>query len=74
MSKKYKTNARHESGRTITTKSPYGSHSEMIVETDIKLLLNEVVCKDDEGLYITTKDRIDSGLADPNRYGNRRVA
>lgn len=69
MSKKYKSGPKHETGRTITTKSAYGSHSDMIVE---ELPSGKVVCKDDDGLYVTTLDRIDSGLADPNRYGHRR--
>ena len=32
----------------------------------------ETVCKDDKGYYITLKARLDNGLADPNRYSNKR--
>lgn len=48
----------------ITTPSPYGSHDSMIIE---ELPNNKVKCKDDIGVYITDKWRINSGLADPNR-------
>jgi hypothetical protein len=36
----------------------------------ITLSDNEVLCQDDSGYYVTEKNRIDSGLADPNRYAN----
>lgn len=69
----------HDSGSVITTKTPFGSTSEMIVDLSLYNLINgghltiksnEVVCKDDKGFYITTSDRIDNGFADPNRYAN----
>lgn len=66
---------KHITGRIITTKSAYGSHSNMIVPCEdpilqnIKLQDNQVICKDDDGMYLTEKHYIDSGLADPNRYG-----
>ena len=64
--------SRHVTGNTITTKSWFGSHSEMIVE---ELSDGLVVCEDDKGKYITNHKMIDSGLADPNRYElNRKVA
>ena len=64
--------SRHVTGNTITTKSWFGSHSEMIVE---ELSDGLVVCEDDKGKYITNHNMIDSGLADPNRYElNRKVA
>ena len=56
--------SRHITGNTITTKSWFGSHSEMIVEDKGD---GTVVCQDDRGKYITTMSIIDSGLADPNR-------
>ena len=59
----------HESGREITTKSWFGSHADMIVE---ELEDGKVVCKDDRGTYTTYKTRLDNGLADPNRYSNKR--
>jgi hypothetical protein len=62
---------RHEGKLTkITTPTPYGSHSSMI-----KSQINDTLflLSDDLGDYETTKDRIDSGMADPNRwdYGKR---
>jgi hypothetical protein len=66
---------KHAVGRIITTKSAFGSHSDMIVPCDdprikdLKLTEEEVICKDDAGYYITKKEYINSGLADPNRYG-----
>ena len=60
---------RHVTGNSITTKSWFGSHSEMVVE---ELSNGEVVCEDDSGKYITNKSMLDSGLADPNRYNSRR--
>tara|TARA_Y100000310_G_scaffold322437_1_gene381501 strand:- start:425 stop:682 length:258 start_codon:yes stop_codon:yes gene_type:complete len=72
----------HETGQVITTKSPYGSHADMVVEleelqlSDLAELRDmedyETVCKDDGGCYITLKSRLDNGLADPNRYADRR--
>ncbi len=41
-------------------------------EHNVELQDNEVVCQDDIGLYVTTEDRIDSGLADPRRYARGR--
>lgn len=63
---------RRETGTTITTKSPYGSHKEMVVDHNqfgLVLKDNEVLLKDDVHYYITTRDRLDTGMADANRYG-----
>ena len=63
--------SRHVTGNTITTKSWFGSHSEMIVEDKGD---GKVVCQDDRGKYTTTMSMVDSGLADPNRYElNRKI-
>lgn len=83
---KYKPkNQQRETGQTITTKSRYGSHSDMVIvptgeiEKDCEELLQkanhhlQVVCRDDEGYYLTYKSRLDTGLADPNRYSGRRT-
>lgn len=70
---------KHIVGRLITTKSAYGSHSNMVVDCSdpeiqhITLSENQVVCKDDGGYYITDKKYIDSNLADPNRYANEKA-
>lgn len=66
----------HDSGSIVTTKTFFGSTSDMIVDLsqfnpiDRIIQENEVVCKDDKGYYVTFKSRIDSGMADPNRYSN----
>lgn len=73
MAKKYYKAPLHQTGTTVTTKTHFGSTSDMIVDhTKYKVNINEneVLCKDDRGFYITSKSRIDSGIADPNRYAN----
>ena len=86
MAKKYRPKVKgYDSGTVITTKSPYGSHADMVVGLEelqsVGIItfgmdaisdLDMVVCKDDKGHYITHKARLDNGLADPNRYSNRR--
>ena len=63
--------SRHVTGNTITTKSWFGSHAEMVVEDRED---GTVVCEDDKGKYVTTMSMVDSGLADPNRFElNRKV-
>ena len=62
---------KHVTGASITTKSWFGSHAEMIVE---ELSDGLVICEDDKGKYITSMKMIDSGLADRNRFElNRKV-
>jgi len=75
MNKKTVSKKSHDSGRTITTPSFYGSHLKMVANSelfDIKLEDNQVICKDDDGYYLTLKERLDSNLADPNRYSGRK--
>ena len=48
--------------------SRFGSHSSMIVEEhDWSLQPGEVLLEDEYGQYVTTKDRLDTALNDPNR-------
>ena len=56
-------------------KTRYGSHSDMIDEDKTSELNdeNKVVLLDEHGYYITSRDRIDSGLADPKRSDGRRL-
>lgn len=59
--------------RNIDTPSPYGSHSSMVVDIDREakghnIPTDKVICKDENGYYITFKNRIDNGMADPCRY------
>lgn len=72
MARIFKT-PKHQTGRTITTRTPYGSTSDMVVKDEdilkkVKVAESCVLLKDDEGYYITNQNRIDSGLADPLRY------
>lgn len=60
---------RHVTGTTITSKSWFGSHVDMVVE---ELNEKEVMCEDQLGRYKTLRTRLDNGLADPNRYNNRK--
>ena len=77
MARKYNT-PKHTVGKIITTKTAFGSHKEMVVPCDdpniqmLKIDDNHIICKDDTGYYVTEKNRIDSGLADPNRYSNSK--
>lgn len=52
--------------------SRFGSHASMVdKEATNKLIPYEsdnVVLKDEFGFYTTLKNRLDTGLADPNRY------
>jgi|GEM_PF-2669035 len=57
----------------ITTPSFYGSHSSMVVDPadfDVVLKDGEVICQDDKHYYVTLRNRLDNGSADPNRYGS----
>lgn len=55
--------------------SQFGSHASMIDQEATDKLADsaKVVLKDEFGTYITERSRIDSGLADPNRYTVKRV-
>ena len=44
--------------------SHFGSHSSMVVEDKGEW----VICEDEDGLYPTLKQFLDTGLADPHRY------
>jgi len=58
--------------------SRHGSHGSMINEEKTAELTalhgnsKNVVLEDENGFYITEKRRLDTGLADPNRYSSRR--
>ncbi len=62
--------SRHVTGSEITTKSWFGSHSDMLVE---EIEDGKVVCEDDRGKYITFANRLDNGLADPRRLAEDRM-
>ena len=59
-------------------KTRFGSHREMLKEEhqesfDALTPKDKVLCEDEFGEYETEAWRIDSGLADPNRYARSRV-
>lgn len=76
MAKKHYKAPVHQTGTVITTKTAYGSTSDMVVDLtkykDLLIQEDETVCKDDKGFYITKKNRINSNIADPNRYANEK--
>lgn len=80
MAKNYIKPRTHDTGTIITTKTAFGSTSDMIIDlsnytldgNEVKINDDEVVCKDDKGFYITNKNRIDTKIADPNRYANAK--
>ena len=55
--------------------SRFGTHSTMVDEEKTKELNDprRVVCADEHGTYITEKNRVDSKMADPNRYTTSRI-
>jgi len=71
----------HDTAKDITTPSRFGSHETMVVDhlsipewnADMNLTLKEgeVMCKDDTHYYITSRGRLDTGIADPNRYSKK---
>ena len=61
---------RRETGNSVTTKSWFGSHADMVIE---ELNDEKVICEDDRGRYITFKSRLDNGLADPRRNAEDRM-
>lgn len=73
MAKKFIKPRKHETGRTITTKTAYGITSDMVI-TDTEILnkvqipTDCVLVYDDMGYFIVNKERVDDGLACPFRY------
>jgi hypothetical protein len=73
MARQIKTGKKHETGRTITTKTAYGISSDMLVtDEDVLSKVNvpehSVLVHDDMGYFIVDKNRVDDGLACPQRY------
>lgn len=64
-----------EKSKGLAYPSLYGSHSSMIDESKTAELNNDklVVLKDNYGYYTTERSKLDSGLADPNRYRTERL-
>lgn len=55
--------------------SVFGSHTSMIDADETAKLTdpNLVAIRDEHGVYITERKRLDTGLADPNRYVSSRL-
>jgi len=73
MAKNFIKPRKHDTGKNLTTKTPYGTTGDMVINDEkilskIKCPDNFVLVKDVDGYYFTQKNRVDSGLADPNRY------
>ena len=56
--------------------SQFGSHQSMVDEEATAKLTDTslVACRDEFGVYVTLRNRLDSGLADPCRYAEERLA
>jgi hypothetical protein len=48
--------------------SYHGSHVSMLVEGKDAKDEKHVICKDDDGMYVTERIRLDNGMADPFRF------
>lgn len=77
MAKNFIKQRKHESGRTIATKTAYGITSDMVVQDEeiiakVNLSVNSVLVQDDMGYFIVDKNRVNDGLACPARYSNNR--
>ena len=67
--------AKKEEKRKTGFPSDYGSHASMVDKEETEKLGddNKVVLRDKSGTYVTERKRLDSGLADPNRYSGRVI-
>lgn len=77
MAKNFIKSRKHDSGRTIATKTAYGITSDMVVQDEeiiakVNLSVNSVLVQDDMGYFIVDKNRVNDGLACPARYSNNR--
>jgi hypothetical protein len=76
MARSRDSRARHETGKTITSKSQFGSHAEMVVDhTQYGLTLEDgqVLLQDGGHFYVTKSNRLDDGTADPARYSGKKL-
>jgi hypothetical protein len=76
MAKNFIKPRKHETGRTITTKTAFGTTGDMVVNDEkitsrVKMQSGQVLAKDDAGYYITPRDRVDNGFADWHRYDSQ---
>lgn len=75
MADKAKYMKKLEQGSKYPFPSQFGSHASMVdQEKTVKLGQdNLVACLDEYGVYVTEKNRLDSGCADPNRFKESRL-
>ncbi len=59
--------------QTTEVPSLYGSHEYMVVDQVTIGDVEWVALRDEKGVYNTSRDRLDTGLADPRRYDSARV-
>ena len=76
MAKNFIKPRKHETGRTITTKTAFGTTSDMVVNDEkitsrVKMQSGQVLAKDYAAYYITPSERVDNGLADWHRYDSQ---
>ena len=64
-----------EKKEKVVYPSQFGSHTTMINLEATEALKNPemVVCIDQFGEYQTSRNNLDNGLADVNRYSNRKI-
>lgn len=63
-------------GEVYPYPSRFGSHRSMVnekgsISADFN---NNVICTDEYGDYLTTIDRLDNGMSDPNRCAESRLS
>ncbi len=65
-----KKNRNRGANKTFEHGSPsrYGSHAAMLSSWVRPVDEALVICEDERGLYVTEKNRLDSGIADPKRW------
>jgi hypothetical protein len=76
MARQIGTGKKHETGRNILTKTPYGISSDMIVSEQeilekVQIPENCVLVRDDMGYFIVNRNRVNDGLACPLRYDQK---
>ena len=70
------TKKQFDTGKAIETPSPFGSHQSMVVDSEnfgLALDNDEVLCYTGDYYYVTKRNRLDTGLADPKRYSGEKL-
>ncbi len=69
----FKKPAQKKAQPVVEAPSRYGSHESMVVDQVTIGDVEWVALRDEKGVYNTSRDRLDTGLADPRRYDNARA-